>query len=72
LRGEKAFGPATLKYINTVVVKRRSDTYDLNEAIVSLATQAEREKLAALDASSYQSILPATTGLPMAPMRIPM
>jgi hypothetical protein len=71
LRGEKAFGPATLQYINTVIVKRRSDTYDLNEAIVSLATQAEREKLAALDASS-RSILPATTGLPMAPMRIQM
>jgi hypothetical protein len=41
LRSEKAFSPATIKYVNTVIVKDRSDAYDLNEAIVSLATQPD-------------------------------
>ena len=39
LRSEKAFNPATITYINEVIIKHRDDTYDLNEAILSLATQ---------------------------------
>jgi hypothetical protein len=39
LRSEKAFSSATVDYINKVILQNGSDTYDFNEALVSLATQ---------------------------------
>jgi hypothetical protein len=38
LRDEKAFNDATIKYINSTILKRKSDAYELNDAIINVAT----------------------------------